>query len=731
MKNNMPVTNKEIIMTKGSILVTRTDLQGRIVHANDDFLKISGYTREEVIGNAHNIIRHPDMPSEVFQDLWRTIQAMRPWAGCVKNRAKNGDYYWVHANMIPEFEKGKPSGYLSVRYAPKKGEIEQAKALYDGIKNKTETINPTGLKSIFKSIKEISLWKKTAFSLVSFSFPVALVCYDLLLSQSYFALTGVVLAATLGAAINVSIIRELNNVLDKSVGVFYRLASKGFGNSFDLKKSGVVGDFYRGLFSMDVSLSLDISQSKQVTAEALRINRALDNVHSAVLVTDNNFDVIYANQSALTLFKNAEMDIRKELPMFDANQILGANIDIFHVNPAKQRSMLKNLTDFYMTEIVISGHNLNVIANPVLDKDGERIGFVAEWLDRTVEIEAIREITDIVQAASEGDFERRIHENGRSGFILELIKNINQLIETSSIGLNEVARVLDALSHGDLTKKITSDYSGMFGQLKDDANSTVEKLREVIYQIQDATGTINTSAKEIASGNNDLSHRTEKQAASLEETAASMQELTSTVQHNSENAGHANQLALGASNIASKGVSVVSQVVNTMEAINESSRKIVDIISVIDGIAFQTNILALNAAVEAARAGDQGRGFAVVATEVRSLAQRAAAAAGEIKSLIGDSVEKVEDGTRLVADAGRTMEEIVSAIRGVTTIMSQISSASAEQTSGIEQVNKAIGQMDDVTQQNAALVEEAAAAAETLEDQALSLASTVQYFNLK
>jgi methyl-accepting chemotaxis protein len=342
----------------------------------------------------------------------------------------------------------------------------------------------------------------------------------------------------------------------------------------------------------------------------------------------------------------------------------------------------------------------------------------------------MQEITNIVQAASEGDFEQRVNESGRSGFILDLVRNINQLLETSSVGLNEIGRVLDALSQGNLNKTITNNYSGMFGQLKDDANATVEKLREVIYQIQDATGTINMSAKEIAAGNNDLSNRTEQQASSLEETAASMQELTSTVKHNSENAQHANELAEGASNIASKGVAVVGQVVSTMEAINDSSRKIVDIISVIDGIAFQTNILALNAAVEAARAGDQGRGFAVVATEVRSLAQRAAAAAGEIKSLIGDSVEKVEDGSRLVANAGRTMEEIVNAIRGVTKIMSEISSASNEQTMGIEQVNQAIGQMDDVTQQNAALVEEAAAAAETLEDQARSLANTVKYFDL-
>lgn len=731
MKLNMPVTNKEIVMTKGSILVTRTDLQGKITYANDEFLKISGYSRVEVIGKDHNIIRHPDMPAETFEDLWKTVKAMRPWCGCVKNRSKNGDFYWVHANIIPEFDKGKLTGYMSVRYAPKKAELEQSQALYAGIKNKTATVNPTGIKALLKLVRDISVWKKTVFSLVIFSVPVATLSYELFLAQHYLELAAIASTAAIGAAINISIIRELSGTLDKSVGIFYRLAAKGFGNTFDLKKDGVVGDFYRGLFSMDVSLSLDIAEAKRLNAEAMRINNALDNVHSAVLVANNDFDIIYVNQSANHLFKEAEADIRQHLPNFSVDKLLGTNIDAFHANPVKQRQMLEKLTESYQSDILIGGHYMNIIANPVIDKSGERIGFVAEWLDKTVEIKATQEISDVVQAAAEGDFERRIHETGRTGFILELVKNINKLIETSSVGLNEVGRILDALSHGDLTKTMSGDYQGMFGQLKDDANSTVEKLREVIYQIQDATGTINTSSKEIAAGNNDLSHRTEQQAASLEETAASMQELTSTVQHNSENAGYANELAEGASNIASKGVSVVNQVVNTMDAINESSRKIVDIISVIDGIAFQTNILALNAAVEAARAGDQGRGFAVVATEVRSLAQRAAAAAGEIKNLIGDSVEKVEDGTRLVADAGRTMEEIVTAIRGVTKIMSEISSASSEQTMGIEQVNQAIGQMDDVTQQNAALVEEAAAAAETLEDQARSLANTVKYFNLE
>lgn len=338
----------------------------------------------------------------------------------------------------------------------------------------------------------------------------------------------------------------------------------------------------------------------------------------------------------------------------------------------------------------------------------------------------VQTITDA--AANQGNFSQKINMSDKIGYTYTLADLLNQLTTLTETGLRDILRVADAMAQGELTEEINNNYPGLFGQTKDGINTTVENLKTMVGEIKATTDIISVAAREIAAGNNDLSNRTEKQAASLEMTASSMSELTSTVEKNTRNAQQASQLAVDASEIAAKGVYVVDRVVATMDDINKSSLKIGDIISVIDDIAFQTNILSLNAAVEAARAGERGKGFAVVAIEVRNLAQRAATAAGEIKSLIQDSVSKVQEGTKLVANAGQTMKEIVGSIEKVTLVMTEISAASIEQMSGIQQVNQAINQMDDVTQQNAALVEQAAAAAESLEEQTQQLSATVSNF---
>jgi methyl-accepting chemotaxis protein len=304
------------------------------------------------------------------------------------------------------------------------------------------------------------------------------------------------------------------------------------------------------------------------------------------------------------------------------------------------------------------------------------------------------------------------------------------LVRSITRPLEAAVKIADGVAAGDLTQRIEVQSNDETGQLMQALKGMNESLVKIVGEVRIGTETITTASNEIASGNLDLSSRTEQQASSLEETASSMEELTSTVRQNADNARQANQLAVTASEVAVKGGTVVGQVVETMSSINESSRKIVDIISVIDGIAFQTNILALNAAVEAARAGEQGRGFAVVASEVRSLAQRSAAAAKEIKGLIDDSVGKVKAGSKLVGEAGTTMNELVDSVKRVTDIMAEIMAASQEQSSGIEQVNQAIAQMDQVTQQNASLVEEAAAAAESMQDQASKLSQVVGAFRL-
>lgn len=471
-------------------------------------------------------------------------------------------------------------------------------------------------------------------------------------------------------------------------------------------------------------------EERVIHNENLRIRDALNNVETCVMIADANNDIIFLNKSIMQMLSAAESEIKKTFPSFSASNLLHKNMDIFHKNPAHQQGMVKALTSTHIATIQIASSTFKLTASPINNDEGERLGTVVEWVDRTNEVAAEKGIERVVNAAGAGDFSERIDESNQIGFLKVIAKGLNDLTSTSELALQDISRVLGAIAQGNLTERVTQDYQGSFEQLKNGCNLTAENLAQMLGEIREAVGTINTASSEISQGNADLSSRTEQQASSLEETASSMEELTSTVRQNADNARQANTLAAKATDVAIEGGSQIEQVVQTMTYINDSAQKISDIIGVIDGIAFQTNILALNAAVEAARAGEQGRGFAVVASEVRTLAQRSANAAKDIKALISDSVNNVNTGNDLVGKAGDTMKEIVTSIKRVNDIMSEIAAASVEQSSGLDEVSKAVIQMDEMTQQNAALVEEAAAAAESLESQSGQLAMNVARFKL-
>jgi methyl-accepting chemotaxis protein len=1118
MKINMPVTSNEIIFDDAQFMLTKTDLKGIITYANQDFIKVSGFSEAELVGQSHNMVRHPDMPAEAFEDMWRNLKTGKPWTGLVKNRTKNGDFYWVQANAAPVFEGSVAVGYLSLRRKPTRQQVEAADNAYrlfkegkaqglsivDGkvmkntalnkLKSKLQNFNVSKrifaiiglalavtvtqagiglyelsdsnnkLESIYKdrlvpmghlntiekdllknrarlnatlahaelvmaannkpmltldaktSLEEaqfieskieevnkvwsdylsttltpeekvladnfsasrsifveeilkpsivqlrannyaellkISMKTRELFNAADKDLELlmqlqeneaakanasAVTHYANIRLLTFGGLAGAVaLLLWLGLAISRSITKPLN----KSIAAFGQISSGNYSTAIEAQGSNEMSKVLQALKTMQTILSANENALKEMAADTKEQSVQYENQLAAISKSTGAIEfsmdgkVIAANDIFLNVLgysrqeaigqhhstfvepvhktsaeykefweklnrgeaitgefqrvgkngkevwlqasynpilcaagkpykvvkyatditeqklKNADFEgqlkaiskIQGVIEFDLQGNIIAVNDNFAEVTGYSEKGIVGNHHSMFVEPSFKTSHEykafweklargeadsgqykriakggrevwLQASYNPIMDMSGRPFKVVKYATDITAaklsaadnagQLTAISKIQGVIEFDLKGNITavndnfatvtgysekeivgnhygmfvepayrssheykafwerlgrgeaeagqyKRIAKGGRevwlqasynpimdmNGKPFKVVKYATDITEqhnsaeTLANAVEETQGIIESAKAGDLSSRVPLDgKTGAIASLCDGVNALMDKMTEVIVQVREAGETINTAAGEISSGNNDLSERTEQQASSLEETAASMEQLASTVKNNAENAKQANQLAAAASGVAVKGGEVVGQVVNTMSAINSSAKKIEDIISVIDGIAFQTNILALNAAVEAARAGEQGRGFAVVAGEVRNLAQRSATAAKEIKELIADSVNKTAEGTIQVEQAGKTMQEIVTSVQRVTDIMGEITAASVEQSAGIDQVNTAVTSMDEVTQQNAALVEEAAAAAESLVEQAESLIDVVSAFKL-
>jgi methyl-accepting chemotaxis protein len=654
--------------------VIEFNMDGTVIDANDIFLNVLGYSREEAIGQHHSAFVEPEYrTSAEYKAFWATLNRGEAISAEFQRVGKNGKEIWLQASYNPILcAAGKP--YKVVKYATDITEQKLKNADFEG-----------QMSAIGKSQGVIEI------SLDGTIIKVNQVYLDMLGYQAHELLDQSVTKVLDPTFANSQAYKELWSKLvagGTDAGQYKRIAKDGhevwiqasYNPIYDLK-----GKPYK-----IVNYTIDVTDQKMQAADNAGQISAIGKIQG-VIEFDLKGNITRVN------------DNFAQVTGYSEQEIVGNHHSMF-VEPAYKTSpeykafwdkLGRGEADAGQYKRIGKGGKeiwLQASYNPIMDLNGKPFKVVKYATDITEQYNAARTL------------ERAVEES---------------------------QGVIEGAKAGDLSSRVSLDgKTGAIASLCDGINALMDKMTEVIVEVREAGDTINTAANEISTGNNDLSSRTEQQASSLEETASSMEELASTVKQNAENARQANQLAAAASGVAVKGGEVVGNVVTTMADINTSARKIEDIISVIDGIAFQTNILALNAAVEAARAGEQGRGFAVVAGEVRNLAQRSASAAKEIKELISDSVGKVQEGTKLVEDAGNTMQEIVSSVQRVTDIMGEISAASSEQSAGIDQVNNAITSMDEVTQQNAALVEEAAAAAESLVEQATSLVEVVSGFTL-
>ncbi len=731
MRNNQPVTNEEYIIPEGLTLVSKTDLVGNIIECNDAFEAASGYSRDQLIGQPHNIIRHPDVPPAVFADLWHALKQGETWSQIVKNRREDGGFYWVRANATPIYTNGKVSGYMSVRTSATAAEKQAATQAYKDINAGKAKIRSA---RIFYGID----WNKlNFFSKLSPQFQLPLLMFLLyMIPLSVYAIANEYGIPTLLGIIVLGLVPpflyglKLQRTYQDAKKDLLTIASREHLSNQWFDPKTPLGKMKTAIRSVYLAAREQIEESAYQLDQAQLLQTAMDQVSTNIMITDANLNITYMNNDMVTFLNEKEAVLQTVLPEFKVQNLIGQNIDLFHKDPSHQRDILASLTQPYLGKVNIGEVHLELYIIPVFNRAGIRTATIAEWRDKTAEVQLLQEVNTAIQEAKSGRLDSRIDLSRVDGVAKELSQSINDLISAIERPINETVKIAVSLSEGNLTKHIEGQYSGLFAVLQDSLNVAVDSLNSMIAQTKEATTAVSNGAEQIYQGSIDLNNRTQNQAASLEETASSMEEMTAAVKQNADNSREASNVTQTTAQQASSGVEVMHRAINAMEQINESSQKINDIIGLIDSIAFQTNLLALNAAVEAARAGEHGRGFAVVAGEVRNLAGKSSEAAKDIRNLIEDTVKKVSEGTIHVKGSGDVLNEIVDSISNVNQIIEEIAASSNEQSEGVSLVNSSITNIDTAVQQNAALVEETAATSEELGDISKRMQTNISQFTI-
>lgn len=716
--------DNEIDITKLGMIVSKTDLNGTIIEANEAFVIASGYAEKELLGQPHNILRHPDVPKAVFADMWATLKSGLPWVQIVKNRCKDGSYYWVEANVTPILENGSIVGYQSVR-SPVDSETKAlAQQLYKDINAGTKkikngyVINTLDQLCLFNHIHPVNLMILMILVLGSLS-TVSLLGLIPISAEIIALLTLFFTAYTWAGK------KYIFNRLGASKKVMDNMRQGNFSGQVNYLGKHSLSKLVASVKMMQIQLGASYEDAQVKLQNSLRLKSALDAASSSIMMVNKTGEVLYINHQLCQFFEKNQLQIQTVSPSFDYGNMIGKKL-----NTICTHEFFNDLNQSKQSEENLAGLIVNLNVLPVTDSNGKTIGSIVGWVDVTQQRTVEKELKATLEMASIGHTDININTENLTGFYLETSNNINTLLSELNAIIENMVNVMTKLAVGDIRGRVTKDLQGSLAAMKGATNVSLDNLSSIILHIKNAAQTVGQASIESSNAALDLSDRTQQAAAALEQINASMQNMADLQKQNAFEISDVNASAKKTVEVNKNAKISLDATVNSIQQIQNTSEKISNIITIIDGIAFQTNLLALNAAVEAARAGEHGRGFAVVAGEVRSLAQKSAEAASDIKKLIESSATQVNEGVAMVNKTHHAFAEVDEQVENIGIAMQTVLSSINDQQTTVSEIAQALNTLDSNIQSNAALVEESSAASVSLKEQAEFLNSETNKFSL-